>query len=506
MSDSGDSLDSEESVHDLRAESAWRRKRQSCKELSEQAAVVATSAVLPHLRKLCKQQEPLDANTLASAVAAELAPLLRRQPGAVLSAVMDSLMPLLHATAHGHLAAASFATPCRPPTTSVQWPDLEWPDTEAGPPVASLLGRQRTAEYGWCAPPRQPLGRTPSQSITASSDSGRSQLFQAAQPEEALSRAFVVNFRRLMEMLKVFAIFHELIKSTAIAALTLVVAGSMWQLAYSFLFVAVLLSLFGIHFTHYDSMDISDFKKMAGLLEDDGAVWGEVPLSNPNRLFKALTLSRGGSWRRAVTLTFALLCFVMWAILIADWLGALKHGHKWMEFLDGGFYATLLLVGTAMLFFHITFEWLCWRETLCVMPPPDIDEMDCDATGAEVPRSHGWLGLPSMWFTSAEAYNDLRLWIANSKRLGELAAVPRIFPAEMAIFALDTNGGCQLRNALLHAKLYSEQDAAFLTRRHSTCGQPRSLGCREEPEELCMDLVFYDNQSGEFSQPEVAVC
>jgi len=483
------------------AESAWRKKRESYKEVSEQAAAVATSAILPYLRQLWKQQEPWDVNEISSAVAAELAPWLQRQPGAVTSAVMDSLAPLLNALPNAHPSSAFTASPFAQLATRMQWPDLEGAAPMVNSPLTARFSRQASTEHGSFDGPRQPVHTPLSSSQSASSTS--SHLRKTAPTHEPLQRAFVVNFRRLLEMLKFFAIIHELMKSTAIAALTLVAAGSVLELAYSFIFVAVLLSLFGVHFTHHDTMDVSDFSAMTCLVEDDKGVWNGRLVSNPNHLFKALSLSHRGAWRRAITCTFTLLCLIMWIVLFTDWWGWLETGTSLTDFLGGGSYATLLLIGTSMLFLHIAFEWLYWRETQCVMPPPILDSIDGDDEGLELPPSYCWLGLPSMWFTSAEAYNDLRLWIANAKRLGD-ARAPRIFPAEMAIFALDAKGSCQLRSALLHAKLYSEQDSTFLTRRHSSCGQPRSLGCREEPEELGMDLVFYDNQSDEFSQPEAA--
>merc|ERR1712178_116458 len=82
-----------------------------------------------------------------------------------------------------------------------------------------------------------------------------------------------------------------------------------------------------------------------------------------------------------------------------------------------------------------------------------------------LPSSYRWFGLPSMWFTSRDAYNDLRLWITLSRSQKEAThVVTKIFPEEMALFALDPDNACDLRRTLKHAKLFSLADWKFLLR------------------------------------------
>mmetsp|Transcript_39205 Transcript_39205/g.71130 ORF Transcript_39205/g.71130 Transcript_39205/m.71130 type:complete len:575 (-) Transcript_39205:83-1807(-) len=320
-----------------------------------------------------------------------------------------------------------------------------------------------------------------------------------------LRRAFVVNFRRLLEMQKVFAIIHEFIKSTAIAALTLVLASNVWELSYSVTFVAILFVIYGLHAAHYDTMDISDVRCLADLLVDDNAEIspGGRIIQNPNRLLKAMTLARTGRRRRKllVIVGFSVLCLLVWSLVLSQWFGYLELSGIVADFMAGEFYATLLLVGTLMLLFHVTFEWLYWRETQCVMPF-SVDGEPWDPQKHGVPRQYSWLGLPSMWLTSVEAYADLALWITQAKKCEGCAKISKIFPEEMAMLAMDASAGCQLRNALLHAKLYSAQKGCFLVRGAGK-GQMRSLGKDfEEPEELGIDLLLFDSQRFEYLQPE----
>ncbi|CAE7270204.1 unnamed protein product, partial [Symbiodinium sp. KB8] len=316
--------------------------------------------------------------------------------------------------------------------------------------------------------------------------------------EPYLRRCFVVNFRRLMELQKVFAIIHELIKSTAIAALTLVLAGNVWQLGYSVLFVAILFVMYGFHAAHYDTMDISDYHHLVDLLEDDHGVCGGRSIDNPNRLLKALTLARTGRRRRAVLiiLLFGLLCSGMWSMVAYSWTMELTEG-VWS--IGDEFYATLLLVGTLMLLFHTVFEWLYWRETQCVMPWWNRQLKEpWDPARHGIPRRFRWFGLPSMWFTCGNAYSDLSLWIQHAKGQWRGKKVNKVFPEEMALFSLHASGACQLRRTLQHAKLYSVQRCSFLTRE----GDANALPKGSDPEELQINFVFFDTQSKEYMQPE----
>eukprot|EP00435_Cladocopium_sp_Y103_P020927 s3291_g5.t1 len=321
-----------------------------------------------------------------------------------------------------------------------------------------------------------------------------------------LHRGFVVNFRRLMELQKVFAIIHELIKSTAIAALTLVLASDVWQLGYSVMFVVILFMIYGFHAAHYDTMDIGDYCNLVELLEDDNGVCGGRNVDNPNRLLKALSLARTGRRRRAVLIIvlFGLLCSGMWTMVAYSWTMELQDSGMWQ--IGGEFYATLLLVGTLMFIFHFIFEWLYWRETQCVMPYWNrARKVPWDPVIHGTPHRFRWFGLPSMWFTSSDAYADLSLWIHHAKGHPCGRKVNKVFPEEMALFSLSARNACQLRQSLRHAKLYNVHKASFLTRcedAKSSCQRLGSLPKGKDPEELKIDFVFYDIQSKEYLQPE----
>jgi len=329
--------------------------------------------------------------------------------------------------------------------------------------------------------------------------------------DKVLQKAFVVNFRRLLDVHQVFTMLHELIKSTAIAALTLVLAQDIWQLGYSIIFVGILLTLYVFHWSHYDTMNIDDYKKKADLIEDDNGECNGRTISNPNRLLKALALSPRRRRRRTVlTLVgFGISCVLLWALVFVQWMGVVFEGIM-NDFMRDELYVTLLLVGTLMLTFIVLFEWLYWRETSCVMPwmaapgarPGDPGE-PFDAKRHAVPSSYRWFGLPSLWFTSVEGWDQLLTWINNSQNLGDHGAGSKPFPIEMAVFALDAAGGCHLRNTLLRAKLYNARTKDFMTRKEGTKSW-RNVRKGEDPKELELDLVFFDNQSAEYLQPEEA--
>eukprot|EP00931_Biecheleriopsis_adriatica_P041510 TRINITY_DN23719_c0_g1_i1.p1 TRINITY_DN23719_c0_g1~~TRINITY_DN23719_c0_g1_i1.p1 ORF type:complete len:536 (+),score=100.98 TRINITY_DN23719_c0_g1_i1:59-1666(+) len=319
--------------------------------------------------------------------------------------------------------------------------------------------------------------------------------------KKVLRRSFVVNFRRLMELQKAFAIIHELIKSTAIAALTLVEVEDVWELGYSVLFVAILFMMYAFHAAHYDTFDISDYRNLVELLEDDNGILEGRSVDNPNRLLKALSLARSGRRRRAVLFIvfFGTICIVMWSLVFSQWTMELQLTGMWRGFLTGEFYATLLLVGTLMLTFHIVFEWLYWRETQCFMPLHNSGE-PWDPRIHGIPRRFSWFGLPSMWFTSPEAYEDLSLWIQHCKgQLPRRGKANKIFPEEVALFSLDAMGACRLRKTLLHAKLYSVQKGSFLIKDGL---EPLDASKDQQPQELGIDLMYFDSVSKEYLQAE----
>merc|ERR1711879_1057992 len=99
-----------------------------------------------------------------------------------------------------------------------------------------------------------------------------------------------------------------------------------------------------------------------------------------------------------------------------------------------------------------------------------------------------------MWFTSVEAKDDLCLWATRAKLLRDGGHASKLFPEQMAVFALEASGGCHLRKALLRAKLFSAERRALLKRQDVKSGCTRRLAYAEDPEELNIEMVLYDNQ------------
>lgn len=322
------------------------------------------------------------------------------------------------------------------------------------------------------------------------------------------SRAFVVNFRRLVQVQKVLALIHEFIRSTAIATLTLVAAANASQLVFSILFVTLVLAMFAVHEMRYDGMDIEDYKSLVDLLEDDDGKSHGVTVENPNRLLKGLSLSRAKNRRgRAFITVFCAIVVVIlvWINIFLSWANPPDEDSAlgFFDDYDRTVQATLLLVGTMMVAFHIAFEWLYWRETQCVMPTvlgeTGQRAWDPRATADGVPQQYRWFGLPSMWFTSREAYDDLRLWITLSCKDSD-HIVTKIHPEELALFALKPEGAGYVRKTLGDAKLFSVGTWEFLKR--DVRGVPKPVQKSEGPERLGVSFVFFDRGSEQFLQPE----
>lgn len=362
-----------------------------------------------------------------------------------------------------------------------------------------------------------------------------SSLLRNRQPD----KAFVVNFRRLVEVQKILSLIHLFIKSTAIATLTLVSAAYWTDMLFSITFVGLVLALYAIHEIRHDRMDIEDYKALGNLLEDDDGSRNGIAIENPNRLLKALSLSSNHArrFRASFTIVIAiLLVLAMWVNVFCSWSVSLGEDDLWLGLFDEydiSVQATQLLIGTAMIIFHTVFELLYWRETQCVMPWDDERNKPWDPRkkqGSGTPPSFSWFGLPSMWFSSREAYDDLRLWITLSRSTREAThVVTKIFPEEMALFALDPDSACDLRKTLKHAKLFSLADWKFLLRDSEddepreiqlSVGSPQSLRSftpastslprrmptrpvkvSEEPEELGIELVLYDSATGQYLEP-----
>mmetsp|Transcript_10703 Transcript_10703/g.30494 ORF Transcript_10703/g.30494 Transcript_10703/m.30494 type:complete len:265 (+) Transcript_10703:1-795(+) len=225
-------------------------------------------------------------------------------------------------------------------------------------------------------------------------------------------------------------------------------------------------------------------------------------------------------------------------------LGWVEPDEVW----DIEHYVTLLLVGTLMLLCHFIYEGLYAREFKYIMPAKDLGNgasRPWDIALDGVPGGNmNWLfGLPCVWFSTREAYEDLRIWVTLASGLpngnGDEApsqakarhqhTVWQVFFEEMAVYALeDCDCAARLRKSLLLAKLYDKQSKRFLrrlvpgedeprgvatvtmTNLHSTCTDGRDtflpvdvVADKHQPEELAIELLFYDNRSGEVWIPNI---
>lgn len=466
------------------------------------ASATSTEAATPRLADANSEHEIVA--TLSKELAPQITEILETSLGEALTARMPDLEqcktpkqrpnsnvnfrcdPYSSDESFGATSEASQAMPGLPPSTTIEFGPSD-AVSEMSKSHAALL---RRTTHG--------LSETSSVTTVGKLKRGAS-LSQNTLPE----KAFVVNFRRLVEVHKMLAILHEFICSTAIATLTLVAAGNWRQLGFSILFVVNGLFLFAVHEVRYDRMEIEDYLQLVELLEDDDGVCGGKEIQNPNRLLKGLTLCSGRSRRRIALLTSiigVLLCSILWINIFWSWADPPADG-MWMGVFseeDRTTKAALTLVGTAMVLFHLAFECIYWRETQCVMPLDGKSPLDPRVEGSGLPFQYRWFGLPSMWFTSQKASDDLRLWITHCC-WEDCSHMAKIFPEEMALLALNPDGASYLRRTLASAKLFGMSNFEFLTRDET--GKPRPVNRGEDPEELGLDFVLFDSASEQFLQP-----
>lgn len=383
--------------------------------------------------------------------------------------------------------------------------------------------------------------------------------------EEANKKALVINFRRLLAMKDGFYIIHEVIKATTIALLALLAVKNEIGLYYNCIFLCFGISMFAHHQAKFMLTDTSDFKKLIAQLGNDGqTVLSRAPfpggLQNPNRQLQAVSFSR--KWWSGTFPFVILFCFVLflggcWAF-VGCWWANKQEGddlfRHWIYVRTGinqsddmdienqmEHYITLLLVGTFMLFCHLCFEVVYWRETGWIMPPnKDGQVWDVLEHGTPPGFLMRLFGLPCVWFSTCSASEDLRTWVTlasavpepkeRTNFLGRVDKVfHRIFSEELALYAVEDMGcASQLRNCLLHAKLYDKHSCNFLYRMHR--GEfnledrhtmkvrglskqhahggveefyPVKIMQREEPTELGVELLFYDSRTKEVWVPSL---
>lgn len=285
---------------------------------------------------------------------------------------------------------------------------------------------------------------------------------------------------------------HELLSSTAIAALTLVNAGSVEQLRTTIWFLGFTVPIFIVHMQDWDMLDISDLTTLLPLLSDDDDLQNGI--LNPNHLLKGISFasSRIAKWARFFfhILYTCIICFMIVLSdrsltrsipadleterdFIADALKVFVVSED-----DAGVLNLQVFVGALMIVLHLLFNLYLYKELCGVMPRTASGEV-WDPRTDGLPWRFKLLGLPSMWFTSQEALDDLKHWIDEAIPTSQ---VLEIYPQEMAYYALA--GGEErgkVQSALKQSKLFDGRRRRFIKRAGTG-----------EPEALDIELVFFD--------------
>jgi len=307
---------------------------------------------------------------------------------------------------------------------------------------------------------------------------------------DAPHRAIVVNARRLIQAHKTLEIMHELIKSTAVAALTLAAAGTQRQFRVTLMFIACVVIIYALHDRRWDRLDVEDMRTLLPLLSDDIEPESKVEVDNPNRVLKAMSYTDTSLWfwlKLAIHILGFIMCSFAWMILVVHW-GLWGQDRPeivaWKESFikeedDGNVVGMQVMVGSLMFVLHMVFEFANYYEMCCVMPRTA-------GHGVWDPRKHGipwryrFLGLPSMWFTSNEALHDLKYWIDTAN---PVSRVSQIYPQEIAFYAmLGHDEREHLHTALKSAKLFDGSRRKFL---------PDETGSRRG-RSLDIELCFFD--------------
>lgn len=237
------------------------------------------------------------------------------------------------------------------------------------------------------------------------------------------------------------------------------------------------------------------------------------PVNNPNSVLKAVSVGSGCLSKlvwRMVHLLIIVSWVVAWGLLhrfwssftdgddilenaMADWIDILLSNIAY-TYDDGMVLGMQVVVGSLMFIVHLVFELVFMHEMSAVMPKPTSGSQAWDPRKDGLPLRFRAFGLPSIWFSSAQALHDLTAWIDLSipdRRISE------VYPAELAFYAL---GGeterYRLQAGLKEAKLFNGKTGLF---ERSGDGSLRSLD---------IELCFFDSQlqrpdctfTGEFLQ------
>jgi len=366
--------------------------------------------------------------------------------------------------------------------------------------------------------------------------------------DEAIKKALVINFRRLITLKEKLDIIHEVIRATTIALLGLTVIGNARMLLYDVVFLALNLALCTFHEKKFGALNTDDFSQIVNSVGNDGDdILQHTPTgacTNPNRCLQAMDYSgrRDKGFSFLLVLFFIVLCLGIWTLAFCWWdLDMDAEEYTVFGADEVEHYATLLLVGTVMVYCHLVFEFFTWREFQFSAPlKKDGQPWDVSRDGIPPGRLNSIFGLPCLWFSSPAAYEDLRVWVtlagpdvAGLSRTYDtqrpLRAVRRVVAEELAFYAMrEPSCAAQVRQCLLSAKLYDKRNRIFLKRpllgEVNAQGRPgvRVTGLRawgaesrhedffqvdlkngEPPSELGLELVFFDSRTGELIVPNM---
>lgn len=317
--------------------------------------------------------------------------------------------------------------------------------------------------------------------------------------DEAPQRAFVINARRLIATQKILHLLHELINSSAIAALTLVQAGTTRQLFSTVGFLTSVVLIFTMHDNRWDHIDIADTCTLLPLLSNDNEDATGNEVHNPNRMLKAMSFTVSGIWYwvwRLLHVIGVTCCTISWLVLVRYW-GMVNNEEQanpmedaidaWVHNVaqdedDGAALGMQVTVGTLMFVLHLLFEYIYGREMCAVMPLTTRSQV-WDPRQDGVPFKFWWFGLPSMWFTTEVAHRDLFHWMDSAHPTKHIF---QIYPQELALYALSGHEQrAFLKDTLKEAKLFDGKLRKFITR--EVDGEEKYLN-------LGIELCFYDGQ------------
>lgn len=276
-----------------------------------------------------------------------------------------------------------------------------------------------------------------------------------------LDRAFVVNVGRFIDKCELLDLCHFMLQSTAVAALTMTAAGTLRQARNTGVFVIFTYVIYFLHHSRYDILEISDMMRAID-------VQPSSPPGNPNGVLKCMTLTVRGlantlEWTLVLSIYFGVLflCYLMnqaWAHQCPDDFSCPEAGTSMLAVLvsdandDMEALSMQFMVFTLILVLHALFEIMIWYETRSVMPlGPEGQPWNLEKDG--VPWKYWLLGLPSMWFTSQAAKDEVERFMRALH--GVKGAGVKFYPEQLAKLAIVTDHERTLLvNTLKNAAFY----------------------------------------------------